>query len=214
MIKQIRTQRGEDSSLINLLAIAGERNTSFSDERVRGLKDAVKKYGNVKILETVSTNWLYQESYSAVKGMYKKHKNSSIAGVWCANSDLARGASDALKAKGLKPNKDFVTVGIDWGKESIESVIRNDVLTIAGGHIASIAWLIVKIFDYHNGIDFDSQLCLNEISLINNDNSQLYWKFFEQSKWEEIDFKRYSKFYTEKPIKFSFDNIIKEFSSN
>ena len=121
---------------------------------------------------------------------YSKYK---IAGVWCANAPLARAYADLLKTRGKKPGVDFVTAGTDWDPESVESVKRGDLLGVAGGHVASAAWILTLIHDYHNGIDFDSSVYLSKVTVMNRDTSGKFLKHFKGGNWDIIDFSRFSK---------------------
>ena len=194
MVKEaIRLDLYDQRGQINFLAFEGVRRTSFSSERVRGLNDILEKYPQVRLLQSVPTQWLYADARRILPRLLNRYTNSRIAGVWCANSNLSRGSVDILKSFGKAPGIDFVSAGTDWDNDSINSVNRGDVLAIAGGHVATVAWLVTLIHDYHNGIDFDSSVYLNKVTLMDKASSGKFLHHFATKNWDIIDFKRYSK---------------------
>ena len=125
--------------------------------------------------------------------MLQRHAEHKVAGFWCANSALARGVADAVKALDKTPGVDFVTVGTDWGTEAVQSVNSGDVLGIAGGHVAAVAWIVTLIHDYHNGIDFDGSVYLSKVTTMDKAFSGKFLNHFKNGNWDTIDFTKYSK---------------------
>ena len=211
MVKEaLRLKLYDKSGQLNFLAFEGVRRTSFSSERVRGRDDLIKQYPQVNVLQSVPTQWLYADATRILPRLLTRYANSTIAGVWCANSALSRGSAAVLAASGKIPGVDFVTVGTDWDNDSIKSVNSGEVLTIAGGHVATVAWLMVLIHDYHNGIDFDSSVYLNKVTLMDKVSSGKFLHHFATKDWDIIDFNRYSKFENQSLSKydFSFEAIL------
>ncbi|WP_024955784.1 ABC transporter substrate-binding protein [Sulfurospirillum arcachonense] len=191
--KAIKNKIYDKDGYINLIAFEGERKTSFSSERVRGLNDAVKEYSKVRILQSIPTNWTASYVNYALPKLIKRYSKYKICGIWGANSELARASSQLLIKRGKIPNIDFVTAGTDWSKDALTSVDQGMVLGIAGGHMASVAWILTLIHDYHNGIDFDSTVYLNKVTVIEKKSAKKFLKYFNENNWESIDFKTFSK---------------------
>ena len=213
MIKEaVKKKLHDKNGHINFFAFEGVRKTSFSSERTRGLNDILKKYPEVKILQSIPTNWTYTYASNALPSLLKRYSKQKIAGVWCANSALARASSDVLKAQGRIPGVDFVTVGTDWDSDSVKSVNRGDILGVAGGHIATVAWIVTLIHDYHNGIDFNSNDCFNKVTVMDKLSSGRYLQYFNGSDWDFIDFTKYSKAENSnlKQYNFSFEAILND----
>ena len=189
----IRLQLHDQSGLINFLAFEGVRRTSFSSERVRGLNDVLKKYPSIRVLQSVPTDWSYENASRVLPGLLKRYSTYKIAGVWCANTNLSRASADILKSQGKTPGFDFVTAGTDWDNKSIKAVNSGDILGLAGGHVASAAWIITLIHDYHNGIDFDSNIFYNKVTIMDKESSGKFLKYFATGDWDIIDFTRHSK---------------------
>ena len=153
----------------------------------------LKKHPEVKIIQSVHTDWTYEDASRIAPQMLQRHAQHKIAGFWCANSALAKGASDVMKSLGKTPGVDFVTVGTDWGAEAVQSVSSGDVLGIAGGHVAAVAWIVTLIHDHHNGIDFDDSVYLNKVTIMDKTFSAKFLKHFAEGNWDLIDFSKYSK---------------------
>ncbi len=208
----IRKHLHDKNKHINFLAFEGVKETSFNSERVRGRDDALKKYPQARILQSVSTNWSYENAKDILPSFLMRYSENNIAGIWCANSALASGSSDVLRSLGKTPGVDMLTVGTDWNISSIESVDRGDILGIAGGHVATVAWILTLIHDYHNGIDFDSSVYLSKVTVIDKQSSKNYLKYFKEDGYKRIDFSRYSKIEnpTLKKYDFSFETILND----
>ncbi len=189
----IKKQLYDKNGFINFLAFEGVRKTSFSSERVRGLNDILKKYPKVRILQSIPTDWTYEYASNSLPILIKRYAEYKIAGVWCANSNLARACSDVLKSLGKIPGKYFVTAGTYWDKKYLKSFNQGDLLVVAGGHVAIAAWIVTLIHDYHNGIDFDSSVYLNKVTVMDQVSSSKFLKYFKGDNWDFVDFTRYSK---------------------
>ena len=183
----------DEEGYINLLVLEGVRKTPFNSNRVRGLNDILKEYPKVRIIQSVHTDWTYEDAGRIAPQMLQRHAQHKIAGFWCANSALAKGASDAMKNLGKAPGVDFITVGTDWGTAAVESVSSGDVLGISGGHVAAAAWIVTLIHDYHNGIDFDDSVYLNKVTMMDKAFSIKFLENFKEGDWDAIDFTKYSK---------------------
>lgn len=194
MIKTaIEKKLHDKEGFINLLALEGVRKTPFNSNRVRGLNDVLKEHPKVKIIQSVHTDWTYEDASRITPQMMQRHAEHKIAGFWCANSALAKGVSDTMKSLGKTPGVDFITVGTDWGTAAVKSVSSGDVLGISGGHIAAAAWIVTLIHDYHNGIDFDESVYLNKVTMMDKAFSIKFLKNFKEGDWDAIDFTKYSK---------------------
>jgi hypothetical protein len=67
-----------------------------------------------------------------------------------------------------------------------------------GGHFLAGAVALILIHDYHNGIDFVDDTGVQMITPvypITAGNIQKYIKVLDRTKWNKIDFRRFSKKY-------------------
>ena len=212
--KAIEKKLYDKNGYINFLSLEGVRKTSFNTERIRGLNDVLKEYPEMRILQSVNTDWTASYAHYAVPKLLDRYSTYSIAGVWGANSALARGSSDVFIDKGKIPGINFVTAGTDWNKESVQSVSRGEVLGIAGGHVAIASWIITLIHDYHNGIDFDSSVYLNKVTIMDKKLADKFLKHFSGNDWDFIDYTKFSKAENKnlKEYDFSFLKILNNIS--
>lgn len=182
---------------LNLLAFEGVRKTSFSSDRVRGLRDALKEFPQARLLQSIPTDWTYSYAHNALPKLLSRYSNQFIAGVWCANSALAIASADVLKNLGRTPGEDIILVGTDWDSAAIERVKQGEIVGIAGGHVAAVAWILTLIHDYHHGIDFSQEVYLNKVTVMDRLSSQIFLSSFKGTNWDVVDFTNFSK--TETP---------------
>jgi ABC-type sugar transport system substrate-binding protein len=189
----IKKGLADNNGAINLLAFEGVRKTSFSSERVRGLQDALKEFPQTRLLQSVPTDWTYAYVQNALPQLLSRYSDKSIAGVWCANSDMAIASSDVLKSLGRTPGEDIILVGTDWDGPAIERVHQGEIIGIAGGHVAAVAWIITLIHDYHHGIDFSKEVYLNKVTMMDRLSSEIFTSSFKGANWNVVNFKTFSK---------------------
>jgi ABC-type sugar transport system substrate-binding protein len=79
----IKNKKIDQNGNINILAFEGVRKTQFNLERVRGLKDVLKKYPQVKLLQPIPTDWTYNYVFHALPALLKRYDGINIVGVWC-----------------------------------------------------------------------------------------------------------------------------------
>jgi ABC-type sugar transport system substrate-binding protein len=95
---------------------------TIRDLRTNGFKDQMKaKYPNINVAADQSAEWDRKKAQDLFNTMYTA--NSKIVGVYGVNDDMALGAVDAVKAKGLKGISIF---GNDGEKAAIEAIEAGD----------------------------------------------------------------------------------------
>jgi len=102
--KAIKQKLQDINGYINFFAFEGVRKTSFSSERVRGLNDVLKKYPEVRIIQSIATDWTPKYVEFALPRLLSRYLKCQVAGIWGANSALARTSSQILIEKGLYPS--------------------------------------------------------------------------------------------------------------
>jgi ribose transport system substrate-binding protein len=108
----------------NLVVLEGPDTIPTAVSRLRGFKDALKDFPNVKVV--LSKNALYARPAAAdlLKAMLKANPNQEINGVLAANDAMALGAVEAFKDAKKKP----LIVGINASKEAVELIKSGDML--------------------------------------------------------------------------------------
>lgn len=85
--------------------------------RTNGFKDGMKKFPNIKISADQNAEWDRKKAADIFSAMWAANPN--IKGVYGVNDDMALGAVDAAKAKGIKG---LVIFGNDGEKAALASI--------------------------------------------------------------------------------------------
>jgi ribose transport system substrate-binding protein len=105
----------------NILIVEGRVNNTTNRERLRGLKDVLKDYPNIKILDSKAANWSRAESSMLVTKWFTKYKVDDVQAIWAGNDEMALGAVEVLKEMGVE--KQIAVSGVDGTGEAVRSVI-------------------------------------------------------------------------------------------
>jgi ribose transport system substrate-binding protein len=95
----------------NVIALAGVEDSTTSQTRVAGLKDGLKAYPDVKLLEVQSANWDPQQGLSVTQSLLTKYPGQ-VNGIWAADDAMIIGATNAAKNAGLYNQIKFVSDGL------------------------------------------------------------------------------------------------------
>jgi ABC-type sugar transport system substrate-binding protein len=95
---------------------------TIRDLRTNGFKDQIaKKYPDIKIVADQSAEWDRKKAQDLFNTMYAA--NPTIKGVYGVNDDMALGAVDAIKAKGLSG---IAVFGNDGEKAALQAIEAGD----------------------------------------------------------------------------------------
>lgn len=198
---------------LNIIGIAGPRESPESDSRVNGLKLAVKEDKNSVIRQIVHANWGKDKAYFQMKQLIKRYADIDI--VWCASDSMSIGALKAINESNLK-NK-ILTGGIDWTNNGVKSVENKGMTVTAGGHFMNGGLALILLHDYYFGNDFKSELGTQiqiNMNLLSNSNISDYLNKFSITNWDKVDFTKFSKVLNSnnKKYDFSLENLFKHSS--
>jgi len=109
----------------NILILEGPETIPSATGRLRGFKDALKEFPEVKVV--LSRNAMYARPAAAdlVKALLKLKPVPQVDGVLAANDAMALGTVEAFKEAKIKLP---LIVGINAGKEVVELIKAGDVL--------------------------------------------------------------------------------------
>jgi ribose transport system substrate-binding protein len=110
----------------NVIILEGVKGSTTSDDRVRGFRQALSEFPNVKMLASQPANFQRLTALQVAENLIQS--NPRIDGVMAAADVMAMGAIEALEAAGLKQTK---VVGIGGVPESIKAI--NDGRLLATG---------------------------------------------------------------------------------
>ncbi len=108
----------------NILVVEGRVNNTTNTQRLRGLKNVLKNYPDIKILDSKAANWSRAESSMLVTKWFTKYTVEDVQAIWAANDEMALGAIEVLKEMGVE--KQMAISGVDGTGESVRSVILNE----------------------------------------------------------------------------------------
>lgn len=112
----------------NVVIIQGPIGQSAQIDRERGEMEIIKKNPGIKIIEIKTANWSRAEALSLTEDWLNAHPNGGISGIIAQNDDMALGALQAVKARGLTPAEVPVT-SIDGMPDAIQAAKKGEVTT-------------------------------------------------------------------------------------
>ena len=93
-----------------VIMLPGVQDSTTSQTRVAGFKDALKAYPSVKVLEERPANWDQQKGFQETQTMLAKY-GDQIKAIWAADDAMMLGAIEATKQAGRSDIK-FASDGI------------------------------------------------------------------------------------------------------
>ncbi len=112
-------------------------------ERLNGLKNALKDYPDVELLDAQPADWDTQKANQIMSGFLTRY-GDEITGVHCANDTIAYGVLEALRAEGIEG---MPVVSYDGNPQAVQLVAEKKILATVftnphwgGGITASLAY--------------------------------------------------------------------------
>lgn len=136
----------------SVLEIKGLNHSSPAIDRHNGFVQALNKYPNIQLKDTISGDWTELSGYKCMKKMLAKTENCNI--VWAQNDRMARGAQRALTEAGIK-GVQFVGIdalpGKDGGIESVDkgSLLASYIYPTRGDMVMQLAVDILEKRPFH-----------------------------------------------------------------
>jgi ABC-type sugar transport system substrate-binding protein len=198
---------------LHVVAIAGDRTTPASVERIEGLQKAVSEYPDVELKQTFYAEWNKNKAYEQTESFLKRYLE--IGAIWAANDPIALGAMEGAIAAGKSPGKDVFIGGLNWDKPALDKVKDGSLVTTVGGHFMIGGWALVILYDYHHGRDFAEegvQLQPQLFGALHSANINVFLEKLGDRKWNKIDFTKFPKALNPaiKEYDFSLDAILQQ----
>ncbi|MFN0195017.1 MAG: sugar ABC transporter substrate-binding protein [Aestuariivirga sp.] len=108
-----------------IVALQGKLDVDPAQKRFAGLKDVLKDYPDVQLLDDQTASWDRTKAFPIVQTWLAKH-GDKIKGIWAANDDMALGALEALRAAGLAGK--IPVVGVDGVEEVVAAVEKGEMV--------------------------------------------------------------------------------------
>jgi len=93
-----------------VVMLPGVQDSTTSQTRVAGFKDALKAYPSVKVLEERPANWDQQKGFQETQTMLAKY-GDQVKAIWAADDAMMLGAIEAVK-QANRPDIKFASDGI------------------------------------------------------------------------------------------------------
>ncbi|HFD81211.1 MAG TPA: response regulator, partial [Gammaproteobacteria bacterium] len=187
LIKQLVAQA--QGVPLNILAIAGPAGAESSQQRVKGLRQALTTIPGVQPFTLVHADWSPPEARRQFLAAWKKNPDISI--VWCANDNMARAVADAIDELGLERRP--LVGGIDWDSATAAYLEEGKMAVSVGGHFLDGAWAVVLLHDYLSGEDFGrQQLQFHSLMLAATPKTIARYRPLFSMDSQALDFSRYS----------------------
>lgn len=105
----------------NIVELQGTPGSAPANERRKAFADGIKKYPNLKIIDSQSGNFELTGGKQVMEAFLKKH-GKAINIVYAHNDFMALGAIQAIEQAGLKPGKDITIISIDAMRAAVQAV--------------------------------------------------------------------------------------------
>ncbi len=182
--------------------LAGPTASRINSHRVEGSMQLGSKEA-LNIVPPIHTDWKVPSSVTATQMLIKRVPDFDM--IWTAGPDIAAGAIEALSQASLE--KDIAVGTFDWTTNNID-LIRKGLLDVSfGGHFMDAGWAIVMIYDFLHGFDFANDpgtLIQSRLNKIDSSNIDRIEPLLVEDRWDEIDFKQYSKCLNNQLTKYDF----------
>jgi ribose transport system substrate-binding protein len=131
---------GGEGGIVHLGGIAAN---NPAVERLNGLKNALKDFPNIELLDAQPADWDTQKG-AALMASFLTRYGDAIKGVHCANDNIAYGVIEALRAEGIEG---MPIVAYDGNPEAVQMVLDGTLLATVftnphwgGGITAALAY--------------------------------------------------------------------------
>ncbi|MDK2778296.1 MAG: ABC transporter substrate-binding protein [Pseudomonadota bacterium] len=175
-----------------LTAINGNRDTTASLQRSKGLRDAVA-HQQASLVQEVFANWSATTAARQTSALLQRHPQIRL--IWAASDSMAIAAARAAADAGLQPGKDILLTGIDWSAEGIQAVRDGRLLATAGGHFMDGALALAVIYDHSHGHgpQAEEATVRHHMGLIQRGNLDTYQPLLQRSQWPQLNFPALSR---------------------
>jgi len=194
-------------SSLTALGLSGDFH-SGSKKREKGFLN-IAQQNSIEVKQLIYTHWQQNVAKEKLLKLMNRHGNVDI--IWCGSDVNSLGALEAISELKLNPNKDIVIGGFDWAVTALQKIENKQLTASVGGHIFEGARALIKIFDYHHGIDNfnrDADYSGYLLELIDVNNIKEYEQLTKPNNWEDVDFRMFSSAKQKRPTAFNTLNII------
>lgn len=182
---------------VHLIIIGGDGvGNSAEEKRYGGVKKRVAESNDTVLDGLILTGWERTTAYNELLEALKQHPETSV--VWSISGSVSMAAIDAVQDLGKTPGRDVFIGGMNWTLENLNAVASGRLTAIMGGQFLEGIKTLILIYDYHHGLDFETELGVDiqtPQALATIDNAREYLNKLSKADWRKVDFKQFSKKY-------------------
>ena len=110
------------------------------DNRVRGFREGIEKYAQVRIVASQPANWERDQGYNVMQNLLQAHPDIEV--VFACNDLMALGAMEAIAAAGK--SEKIRIIGFDAVEEARQEILANRILASVAQHPNEMGQLAVE----------------------------------------------------------------------
>jgi galactofuranose transport system substrate-binding protein len=149
------------SNPVNIVELQGNFGAAPTIDRKLGFEEVIKDYPNYHIIASQSGDYFREQGYSVMKGILSS-ESRKIDVVFSHNDDMAIGAIQAIKEKGLKPGRDIVIVGVDGIADAFKAMAAGEMNCSVECNPILGPQLMKAVQDYMAGKDLPIRMITSE----------------------------------------------------
>ena len=137
---------------VEMLAFGGVPQTPSAQLRNLGLLRALDEHPDIRLRHLVNGEWSRQRAQAQARTLFERYP--AVRLVWSANDEMALGAMQALRERGLQPGRDVHFSAANNSPEIFQARLVGEVEALTAGHFTLGGWALLLVHDYHLGRDF------------------------------------------------------------
>ncbi|MCU0463910.1 MAG: ABC transporter substrate-binding protein [Anaerolineae bacterium] len=103
----------QTSGECSIIELEGTVGSSAARDRQIGFNDVIALFPNMDIIFSQSGDFTREGGREVMEGIMLSEDMSDVCAIWAHNDDMMIGAVESLKAAGLNPGTDILTISVD-----------------------------------------------------------------------------------------------------
>jgi ABC-type sugar transport system substrate-binding protein len=164
--------------------------------RQLSLTPSSKRNNEIIVNQIFPMSWSVENVKQQFPQVHKRYPNTDA--YWCVADIFALTIIEQFSLGTVATNAPILIGGFDWLPEALDKIKSGEMTASVGGHFLMAAKALLDIVEYHKGTDTRfEQKPMAKFELIDQSNVELYHPFIKQLPWPEIDYRQFSKVYSQ-----------------